>query len=106
LGLDAVTVPMGHWPYGTDVIVSTIPATAYAGLLGALPEAHPGSAVLDCVYGDGPSPLLGVAQEIGYAVVGGTDMLLHQAREQVRLMTSRDAPTEAMRAALLAAADV
>ena len=62
--------------------------------------------VLDCVYGDGPSPLLGVAQEIGYAVVGGTDMLLHQAREQVRLMTSRDAPTEAMRAALLAAADV
>ena len=33
-------------------------------------------------------------------------MLLHQAREQVRLMASRDAPTEAMRAALLAAADV
>ena len=70
LGLDAVTVPMGHWPYGTDVIVSTIPATAYAGLLGALPEAHPGSAVLDCVYGDGPSPLLGVAQE-ALADLGG-----------------------------------
>ena len=62
--------------------------------------------VLDCVYGDGPSPLLGVAEEIGYAVVGGTDMLLHQAREQVRLITGLAAPTEAMRAALLAAADV
>ncbi|HOA67352.1 MAG TPA: shikimate dehydrogenase [Phycicoccus elongatus] len=106
LELDAVTVPMGHWPFGADVIVSTIPATAYAGLLGALPEAHPGSVVLDCVYGDGPSPLLGVAEEIGYAVVGGTDMLLHQAREQVRLITGLAAPTEAMRAALLAAADV
>lgn len=105
LGLDTQTVPMGHWPFGTDVIVSTIPATAYAGLIGALPEAHPGHAVLDCVYGDGPSPLLGVAKELGYAVVDGTDLLLHQAREQVRLMTGHAAPTEAMRDALLAAMD-
>jgi shikimate dehydrogenase len=38
-------------------------------------------------------------------VVDGTDLLLHQAREQVRLMTGHAAPTEAMRAALLAAMD-
>ena len=106
LGLDARTVPMGHWPFGSDVIVGTVPAAAYAGLLGALPEAQPGDAVLDCVYGDGPSPLLGVARESGYAVVDGTAMLLHQAREQVRLMTGLDAPTDAMRAALLAAVEV
>lgn len=105
LGLDAVTVPLGHWPYGADLVVSTVPATAYAGLLGALPEARHGSAVLDCVYGDGPSPLLGVAKEIGYVVVEGTDMLLHQAREQVRLITGREAPIDAMRSALLAAVD-
>lgn len=105
LGLATQTVPMGHWPFGTDVIVSTIPATGYAGLIGALPEAHPGHAVLDCVYGDGPSLLLGVAKELGYAVVAGTEMLLHQAREQVRLMTGWDAPTEAMRAALVGAVD-
>jgi shikimate dehydrogenase len=49
--------------------------------------------------------LLGVAKEIGYAVVEGTDMLLHQAREQVRLITGREAPIDAMRSALLAAVD-
>ncbi len=106
LGLDAVTVPLGHWPYGADLVVSTVPATAYAGLLGALPEANHGSAVLDCIYGDGPSPLLGVAKELGYAVVDGTEMLLHQAGEQVRLMTRHPAPLEAMRAALHAAAEI
>ncbi|MFZ1286700.1 MAG: shikimate dehydrogenase [Candidatus Phosphoribacter sp.] len=105
LGVEAVAVDMGSWPFGTDLIIGTVPAAAYAGLLGALPEAHEGSAVLDCVYGEGPSPLLGVAAEIGYAVVVGTDLLLHQAREQVRLMTGEAAPTEAMRAALRDALD-
>jgi len=105
LGLEADAVPMGQWPRGTDVVVSTVPAPAYAGLLGALPPAHPGSAVLDCVYGDGPSPLLATAVGVGYAAVDGLDMLLHQAREQIRLMTGHEAPTAAMREALTAALD-
>jgi len=37
-------------------------------------------------------------------VVSGALMLLHQAAEQVRLMTGRDAPVEAMRIALREAA--
>ncbi len=100
-GLDVQTVPMGHWPFGADLVIGTVPAVAYAGRLGALPPAQVPSAVLDCVYGDGPSPLLGVAREQGYGVVDGRTMLLHQAREQVRLMTGLPAPTEAMREALL-----
>ena len=59
--------------------------------------------MLDCAYGGGPSPLLAVARSSGYAAVPGTEMLLHQAGEQVRLMTGQPAPIDAMRAALDAA---
>jgi len=105
LGLAADTTAMGDWPQAPDVLVSTVPAPAYAGRLGALPPPGPGGAVLDCVYGEGPSPLLAAAVGLGYAAVDGTDMLLHQAREQVRLMTGHEAPTAAMREALTAALD-
>lgn len=105
LGLDIRELAMGHWPFGADVVIGTIPAAGYAGALGALPSAPDGAVILDCVYGDGPSPLLGVGRELGYAAVPGTVMLLHQAAEQVRLMTGRPAPVEAMRAALAAALD-
>lgn len=105
LGLTADTLPMGAWPADGGLVVSTIPAPAYAGRLGSLPPPADGGAVLDCVYGEGPSPLLAAAVERGYAAVDGTDMLLHQAREQVRLMTGHEAPTAAMREALTAALD-
>jgi shikimate dehydrogenase len=36
----------------------------------------------------------------GGLAIGGHVMLLHQAAEQVRLMTNRPAPVEAMRTAL------
>ncbi len=100
LGLQAQAVPIGAWPERLDVVVGTVPGAAY-GSVGALPPASPGGVVLDCVYGHGPSPLLRLARQSGYAAVPGTEMLLHQACEQVRLMTGRAAPTEAMRAALL-----
>lgn len=106
LGLATTTVPMGDWPAQTDVVVGTVPGAAYHGILGSLPAARSGAAVLDCVYGDGPSPLLSAARRLGYAAVPGTDMLLHQAREQVRLMTGLPAPTTMMREALEAALDV
>lgn len=105
LGLSVETLRMGQWPYGADTIIGTIPARAYAGLLGALPSAPQvagGAVVLDCVYGDGPSPLLGVAAESGYRCVSGLSMLAHQAAAQVELMTGRSAPLRAMRAALAA----
>ncbi|PID96486.1 MAG: shikimate dehydrogenase [Actinomycetales bacterium] len=113
LGLDVAESPMGVWPEVFDVVVGTVPAVAYhrdrgpAGMspVEALPRAVPGSAVLDCVYGDGPSPLLQAADSTGYAVVPGTEMLLHQAAEQVRLMTGRQPPVPEMRHALAAAVD-
>lgn len=109
LGLDLEACRIGQWPHGVSVVIGTVPPTAYAGALGALPECGPAAVVLDCVYGHGPSPLLGVAREIGWTTVPGTEMLLHQAVRQVRLMTGLQPPVGPMREALadaLAARDI
>jgi shikimate dehydrogenase len=91
---------MGDWPEHVDLVVSTVPSGG-ADAAAMLPEG--GRALLDVVYGGGTSPFAEAARARGYAVVPGTTMLLHQAAEQVRLMTGRTAPVEAMRAALEAA---
>lgn len=105
LAVPAAYVPMGDWPHDCDVVIGTVPSAAYGSLAGRLPAGGPGRAVLDCVYGEGPSPLLVAATQLGYAAVPGTEMLLHQASEQVRLMTGHEAPIEPMRAALGVALD-
>jgi shikimate dehydrogenase len=87
-----------------ELLISTAPAGAadiYAEriLNGDLVPRY----VLDVVYHPWPTPLAVAAQRSGAAVAGGFGLLLHQAAEQVMLMTGRDAPVEAMRAAGLAA---
>lgn len=88
---------MGDWPEHVDLVVSTVPSGGGAAA-DTLPEG--GRTLLDVVYGGGPSPFAEAARARGYAVVPGTTILLHQATEQVRLMTGRPAPVEAMRTAL------
>ena len=88
---------MGDWPDHVDLVVSTVPSGGGAAAA-TLPEG--GRALLDVVYGGGTSPFAEAARDRGYVVVPGTTMLLHQAAEQVRLMTGRTAPVEAMRGAL------
>lgn len=100
-GVEVHVVPLGAWPDRVDVAVSTVPPAATAAWAGGLPPG--GRAVLDVVYGDGPTPLSTAAARRAYAVVPGTAMLLHQGAEQVRLMTGRVPPVEAMRVALEAA---
>jgi shikimate dehydrogenase len=51
------------------------------------------------VYADWPTPLAREAARAGFRVVSGLDMLVHQAAEQFRLFTGREAPVEAMFAA-------
>ena len=60
--------------------------------------------VLDAVYAGGPTPLARAVTRAGGRAVGGVEMLVHQAGAQVRLMTGRAAPLDAMRAALIPAA--
>jgi len=81
------------------VVVSTLPRGAADGLTG--PGA--GTVLLDVVYAPWPTPFAATAAASGARVVGGLEMLLHQAVAQVELMTGRPGPVAEMRAALDAA---
>jgi shikimate dehydrogenase len=85
-----------------DVVVSTLPAGAADALAGR--TLDPAAVVLDVVYAPWPTALAAAATAAGCRVAGGLEVLLHQAVEQVELMTGRPGPTAAMRAALRAAA--
>jgi len=81
-------------------VVSTVPADAGATLASALTTAPLGAVLLDAVYSPLDTPLGMAWERAGGTFVRGPRMLLHQAAEQVRLMTGRDAPVEAMARAL------
>lgn len=98
LGALDVTSPV----LAADLIVSTLPPGAADAL--AYWEWAPAQAVLDVVYDGWPTPLAAAAAAGGAKVLSGALMLLHQAAVQVALMTGLDAPVDAMRAALAAAA--
>lgn len=85
-----------------DLVVSTLPgraADAYAGT-----RWSRGTVLFDVLYEPWPTALAVSARAAGCTVVTGLDMLLHQAVEQVRLMTGHPGPVEAMRTALRSAA--
>jgi shikimate dehydrogenase len=85
---------------GADVVVSTLPAHAADALAADLATRRAYGVLLDVVYDPRPTALYLAWGAAGGAVVGGERMLLHQAAEQVRLMTGRVAPIEAMERAL------
>ena len=78
-----------------DVVVSTIPASAQT------PELVAGWAdvpvVFDVLYDPWPTPLAAAAH--GRVLVGGLDLLVHQAALQVELFTGLRAPLATMREA-------
>lgn len=65
-----------------------------------------GSVLFDVSYAPWPTPLAAAAKAGGGLVISGGSMLLYQAVRQVELMTGREAPVEAMRAALSAHLDL
>jgi len=86
-----------EWPQ-VDVLVSTIPATAQAGV--ADRAAASASTVFDVTYDPAQTPLLNRAQALHRRTVPGFELLLHQAARQVGLMTVCDTvPLAAMRSA-------
>jgi len=109
VGLDQVADLLGD----TQVVVSTLPADAMpANVLSAnaltgrmLPAGwqRTDHLLLDVVYTSWPTPLARTFEEAGAAAVSGLELLVHQAAEQVRLMTGLRPPVEQMRAAGLAA---
>lgn len=85
---------------GADVVVSTIPADAGAGIGDTVTRAS--GVLLDVIYSPLLTPLAAAWVAAGGTRVGGERMLLHQAGEQVRLMTGSPAPIKDMDAALRA----
>lgn len=91
-----------------DVVVATLPSRAADPVAEALAQAAAPVAgvLLDVVYDPRPTALSAAWDTAGGIAVGGERMLLHQAAEQVRLMTGKVAPLTAMDQALEAALGV
>jgi shikimate dehydrogenase len=87
-----------------DAVVSTVPADAGEGVGERLAAAGVTvrGVLLDVVYKPRVSPLALRWKEASGTAVDGTRMLLHQAGEQVRLMTGKPAPLSAMEAGMTA----
>lgn len=84
--------------FGAPLVVATTPAGATDALAAAVPE-RPG-ALFDVLYEPWPTPLAGAWAARGGTVVGGLDLLVHQAVLQVEQMTgAARAPLAAMREA-------
>ena len=85
-----------------EVAVSTIPAAAGDVLADRLSSADMRAVghLLDVVYSPLHTRLLATWAQAGGRGIPGTRMLLHQAAEQVRLMTGLPAPTAEMDEAL------
>ncbi|MCW2679022.1 MAG: shikimate 5-dehydrogenase [Frankiales bacterium] len=81
-------------PASYDLLISTLPAGAGDSFA---PYVRDVPALLDVVYDPWPTAL---AAACGGVVVSGAAMLLHQAAEQVHLMTGFKPPVDAMRDAL------
>jgi shikimate dehydrogenase len=94
------TILAEPWPPKVDtwdVVVSTVPAHA-ADALAAVP-LNPSGVLLDVIYEPWPTPLALAWESAGRPVVGGLELLVRQAVEQVALMTDRRPTVGLMRAA-------
>jgi shikimate dehydrogenase len=82
-----------------EVLVNTLPANvaaSYADTLAGVPV------LLDVIYEPWPTPLAAAVAAAGGRVIGGLQMLLHQAFAQVEQFTGLPAPRAAMTCALTA----
>lgn len=87
----------------SDLVISTVPAAAAGQAAELLDQVPDPGVLLDVVYDPWPTPAARAWERRGGTSVGGFAMLLHQAVEQVIVMTGRTPDVEAMRQAGLAA---
>jgi shikimate dehydrogenase len=95
--LDVVPWDQARTALSVPVVVAATPAGT-ADPLAAVVPARPG-VLLDVIYHPWPTRLGQAWGDAGGAVAGGLDLLVHQAAEQVRLMTGRDVPIPVLREA-------
>jgi shikimate dehydrogenase len=99
VGVDIEVRGWGSLPGCVDapLVVSTVPAGATDEF--AVQVGRPAGLLLDVVYDPWPTRLAAAWRRGGAPVVGGLELLVEQAAEQVRLMTGQQPPVDAMRAA-------
>ncbi|MBD9700370.1 shikimate dehydrogenase [Flavimobilis sp. GY10621] len=87
---------------GADVVVSTVPGAGADAVADGLVTRgeNVGGVLLDVVYDPRPTALQAAWRRLGGVDAPGERMLLHQAAEQVRLMTGHVPPLVAMSDAL------
>lgn len=103
LGVD---IEPGEWPptadaLASDIVVSTVPALVAANF----PRPERPGLLVDVLYHPWPTPLASSWTAGGGGVVGGLELLVRQAVEQVELMTGRRPSVDRLRAAGSAALD-
>lgn len=84
-------------PPSGDILVSTIPASAQTAALTSAGAHMP--IVFDVIYDPWPTPIASAALASGALVLGGLDLLVHQAAIQFTIFTGLPAPVAAMRQA-------
>lgn len=84
-----------------ELTVNTAPAGAMDGIAQQVTDSNGGTGrmLFEVLYDPWPTPLAHVWRHAGGAVVSGLDLLVHQARGQVTLMTGRDVEVQVLRAA-------
>ncbi len=96
LTMRVIPSDLAEWAQGAEpTVLSTLPpAPGIEAGLGAREGL-----LFDAVYADWPTPLARAATAAGMTVVGGLDLLVHQAARQFELFTGHPAPVGAMFAA-------
>ena len=96
-GVGVSVLPLAQWTSDdARVVLSTLPG----GAADSFEVPGPRNGLLfDAVYAGWPTPLARAAGAAGLTVVGGLDLLVHQAALQFELFTGHAAPIEAMFAA-------
>lgn len=108
MGVQPEYVPIGRAAkelVHMDSVISTLPPRAADGLASELAgqQQAPRGVLLDVAYDPAPTALISAWRELSEhpsSAVTGERMLLHQAAEQVRLMTGLIGPVDAMSEAL------
>jgi shikimate dehydrogenase len=84
---------------GAELVVACVPAGATDDLAVEFVGAAPRGLWFDVVYAPWPTPAAAAWEAAGGRSLGGLELLVEQAAEQVRLMSGVDAPLDVMRAA-------
>jgi shikimate dehydrogenase len=84
---------------GADLVISAVPGTASQELAGWNVNWRSGAVLFDLIYAPWPTPFAAAAIASGARVLGGLDLLAHQAVGQISLMTGLDIDVAVLREA-------